>query len=81
MYLANNLGIGTTAPSKKLDVSGDINLTGTIFSSGTSGAPGQVLTSTGTGLQWINASSIGGTNYTFTNGLNLKVLLLVWVDP
>jgi hypothetical protein len=30
------------------------------------------LSSTGAGLQWINASSIGGTNYTFTNGLTLS---------
>jgi hypothetical protein len=65
---SGNVGIGTTAPSKKLDVSGDINLTGTIFSNGTSGTNGQVLTSTGTGLQWVNAASVGGT-YTFTNGI------------
>jgi hypothetical protein len=38
-----------------LDVAGDINLTGTIFSSGTSGAPGEILSSTGTGLQWIDS--------------------------
>jgi hypothetical protein len=53
--IPGSVGIGTTSPSKKLDISGDINLTGTIFSAGTSGTPGQVLSSTGTGLQWIDS--------------------------
>jgi len=65
---SGNVGIGTTTPSKKLDIAGDINLTGTIFSNGTSGTSGQILTSTGTGLQWVNSSTIGST-YAFTNGL------------
>ena len=65
------VGIGTTNPSKKLDVVGDINLTGTIFSSGTSGTSGQILTSTGTGLQWVNASSVG-TTYSAGVGLSLS---------
>ena len=65
---AGNVGIGTTAPTKRLDVSGDINLSGTIFAAGTSGTSGQILTATGAGLQWVNASSVGGT-YVFNNGL------------
>ncbi|MFA7300685.1 MAG: hypothetical protein WC069_00005, partial [Candidatus Shapirobacteria bacterium] len=64
------LGIGTTAPTQRLDVSGSMNLTGTIFTAGTSGVTGQLLQSTGTGLQWVSASAVGGT-YTATNGLTL----------
>ena len=72
-YSTGNVGIGITSPSKKLDVVGDINLTGTIFSNGTSGTSGQVLTSTGTGLSWVDSTSVGSTNsYTATNGLNLS---------
>ena len=63
------IGVGTTLPTKKMDVSGDINLTGTIFSSGVSGSSGQVLSSTGTGLQWITVSG-SGTTYSYVNGLN-----------
>lgn len=66
-----NVGIGTTNPSKTLDVAGSINLTGTIFSSGTSGTSGQILSSTGTGLSWINTSSIGAT-YAAGAGLTLS---------
>ncbi|MBI2465310.1 hypothetical protein HYV64_04160 [Candidatus Shapirobacteria bacterium] len=73
LYLGTigNVGIGTTAPSKKLDIAGDINLTGTIFTTGTSGSSGQILSSTGTSLQWINASAVG-TTYTAGTGLTLS---------
>ena len=70
--LTGNVGIGNTNPQYKLDVTGDINLTGTIYASGYSGISGQVLASTGTGLQWVNASSVGGT-YAFSNGLTSYV--------
>jgi hypothetical protein len=53
-----------------LDVTGDINLTGTIFAAGASGTSGQVLSSTGTGLAWIAAGGVG-TTYGATNGLSL----------
>jgi hypothetical protein len=49
---SQNVGIGTSAPSEKLDVNGNINLSGTIKSNGIAGQNGQVLLSTGAGLSW-----------------------------
>src|SRR5689334_14005146 len=38
-----NVGVGTTTPVERLDVNGNINLTGTIKANGTDGQPNQVL--------------------------------------
>ena len=46
---AQNVGIGTFSPSQKLDVAGNIKLTGAIMPNGIAGNAGQVLTSNGTG--------------------------------
>lgn len=59
---SGNLGLGVSSPSYKLDVSGDINLTGALRTSGNAGSNGQILTSTGSGLAWTDASTVG-TNY------------------
>ncbi len=58
---AQNVGIGTISPSEKLDVNGNINLSGTIKTNGTSGQNGQVLMSTGAGLTW---GSLAGFKHT-----------------
>lgn len=55
---AQNVGIGKSNPTEKLDVNGNVNISGTIKANGTAGTNGQVLASTGTGLSWM---SIGGT--------------------
>ena len=50
---AQNVGIGTPTPTEKLDVNGNINLTGTIKANGTDGATGQVLMKNSSGnLAW-----------------------------
>ena len=62
---AGNLGIGTTSPTEALTVegnisaSGDLYLDGAIFDSNNeSGASGQVLQSTGTGIDWVDSSTL-----------------------
>jgi hypothetical protein len=52
---AQQVGIGTTNPSERLDVNGNINVTGTIKANGVDGQPNQVLMKNGTGnLAWAD---------------------------
>ena len=49
-----NLGIGTTSPSQKLHVSGSARVTGAYYdSSNSAGTASKVLSSTGTGTEWV----------------------------
>jgi trimeric autotransporter adhesin len=51
--LSQNVGVGTTTPSEKLDVNGNINVSGTIKANGVDGNPNQVLMKNGIGtMQW-----------------------------
>lgn len=54
------IGIGTIAPDYKLDVAGDINLTGAIRLSGDAGTSGHFLTSGGGGaMTWTSPDNLG----------------------
>jgi len=60
-----NIGIGNKNPVNKLDVTGNINLTGTIKTNGITGQPNQILgTSSSGNLVWINKEELnsGSTN-------------------
>jgi hypothetical protein len=57
---SGNVGIGTTSPSKKLDVSGDINFTGALYVNGSAGSSGQLLYSNAGGTNgWLAAGTSG----------------------
>ncbi len=55
-----NVGIGTSTPSQRLTVAGNVRITGALFdSNNASGTTGQVLQSTGTGFNWVATSTLG----------------------
>ena len=54
------VGIGTTNPTQKLDVNGNIRLRSGLYDNNNgSGSSGQVLTSTGSGIEWATATGVG----------------------
>ena len=83
---SQNVGINNPAPTEKLDVNGNVNITGTIKTSGISGRKGQVLMSTGTGLSWGSTAgyrksqsyaSPGANQFTVPAGVT-EVMVEVW---
>jgi len=61
LVTSSNVGIGTSAPSYKLDVAGDISFTGALRPNGSAGTSGQVLTSSGSGAPtWQAAPGFTG---------------------
>jgi hypothetical protein len=84
--LAQNVGIGNTNPAEKLDVTGNINVTGTIKTNGADGAPNQVLMKNGSGnlvwgdlCQYKNATTLtaGGGIWNVPAGVT-RILIEVW---
>jgi hypothetical protein len=80
-----NVGINNTNPSEKLDVNGNINITGTIKVNGTDGAANQVLMKNSTGnLAWGSASKYNNmrlyqTNATFVIPAGVtSILIEMW---
>ncbi|MBY0310078.1 tail fiber domain-containing protein [Patescibacteria group bacterium] len=73
------MGIGTTSPSARLTVAGDMRLIGRFAdSSSSTGAVGSVLTATATGTAWVATSTLGlggggGSNWV-DNGVFLNPL-------
>jgi hypothetical protein len=62
-----SVGIGTSLPSQKLHIDGSVRITGAIYdSNNAAGTSGQVLSSTGTGTDWVSLSEISGVDGTGT---------------
>ena len=81
-----NVGIGTTAPSQKLHISGNMRLTGAFRDRlNSQGAANYVLTSTGSnGTQWVDASGssiIGGPYLPLTGGTLSGNLAIIKSQP
>jgi hypothetical protein len=63
---AQNVGIGNPAPTEKLDVTGNINVTGTIKANGAGGMANQVLAKNASNnLAWVNTANANNTRFAF----------------
>ena len=66
------LGIGTTSPSQLLHVAGNARITGAYYdSSNDPGTAGQILSSTGSGTDWITAGAGSDTDWAYSSGSGL----------
>jgi hypothetical protein len=62
---SGRLGIGTTVPTEKLDVNGDIRLRGGLYDSNNNiGDPDTILVSDGTNVVWSTLGQLGGSDIT-----------------
>ncbi len=70
-----NVGIGDTSPDALLDVAGSFRVDGTFGDKdGEAGTSGQILSSTATGTNWIDAPSGGDSDWTISgNDMNSAV--------
>lgn len=82
---AQNVGVGTTTPAEKLDVNGNINVTGTIKANGVDGAANQVLMKNSGGtLVWGDMCEYKNVATFFVNGSWIvpagvtKILVEAW---
>jgi hypothetical protein len=71
-YFAGNVGIATaTAPTEKLDITGNVKFSGALMPNNIAGTTGQVLTSAGPGLAPTWAAAGGGSSQWTTSSPNI----------
>lgn len=79
--IAQNVGIATTTPSEKLDVNGNVNVSGTIKVNGIDGTAGQVLMKNSAGVfSWGNMAQYNHT-LGFSSTSSLSNTLYTWTVP
>jgi hypothetical protein len=68
------MGLGNTAPSEMLDITGNLKFSGAIMPGGSAGTSGYILTSNGAGAAptWTNPTSIASGSYWTLNGNNVS---------
>lgn len=55
----SSVGIGTTSPTQLLHVAGNVRITGALYDgNNAAGTSGQILSSTGTGTDWVSKSDL-----------------------
>jgi hypothetical protein len=70
------VGINTTAPTQRAHIDGNLRVTGAIYDSNNSpGTSNQILSSTGTGTDWVDLGEITGVD-----GSGSATLVAYWVD-
>jgi fibronectin-binding autotransporter adhesin len=73
-----NVGIGTASPTQKLHVQGNLSLTGAFYDSNNqTGSSGEILSSTGSGTDWVSLCQISGVT---ANGSQSTCYIPKWTD-
>jgi hypothetical protein len=64
-----NVGIGTPIATEKLEVAGNVKVDGSYLdSSADAGTSGQILSSTGSGTDWVSPSPVSDGDWTISDG-------------
>lgn len=79
---SQNVGVGTNSPTEKLDVNGNINMSGNLKVNGVAGQVGQILmTNNSGGTQWGMGASITSDGCQYKNFIGFNLAAGSWPIP